>query len=74
MSKDTTSRPLRNDIEVDEGKIQSHLSEMVRRTVEETLNNLLDAEAERCMQRRSLRTNGTLYSELIPNRRCRRDS
>jgi transposase-like protein len=47
MSKDTTSRPLRNVIEVDEGKIQGHLGEMVRDTVEETLNNLLDAEAER---------------------------
>jgi putative transposase len=34
-------------IEIDEGKIQEHLGEVVRSTMEETLNALLDAEAER---------------------------
>ena len=33
-------------IEIDEGRIQSHLDEVVRGTVEETLNALLDAEAD----------------------------
>lgn len=33
-------------ISIDESKIQSHLSEVVRSTVEETLNALLDAEAD----------------------------
>src|SRR6267143_7186563 len=34
-------------IQIDEGKIQEHLGEMVRGTVEETLNAMLDAEADR---------------------------
>jgi len=33
-------------IQIDEGKIQAHLGEVVRSTVEETLNALLDAEAD----------------------------
>jgi putative transposase len=33
-------------IQIDEGKIQSHLSEIVKGTVEETLNKMLDAEAD----------------------------
>jgi putative transposase len=33
-------------IEIDEEKIHQHLGELVRGTVEETLNNLLDAEAD----------------------------
>ena len=34
-------------VQIDEGKIQAHLGEVVRSTVEETLNALLDAEADR---------------------------
>jgi len=34
-------------IQIDEGKIQEHLGEVVRSMVEETLNALLDAEADR---------------------------
>src|ERR1700729_2005158 len=34
-------------IQIDEGKIQAHLGEVVRSTVEETLNAMLDAEADR---------------------------
>jgi len=37
-------------IQIDEGKIQEHLGEVVRSTVEETLNALLDAEADRLCQ------------------------
>jgi putative transposase len=33
-------------LKVDEGQIQAHLDDVVRRTVEETLNALLDAEAD----------------------------
>lgn len=33
-------------LRIDEGQIRGHLDEMVRTTVEQTLNNLLDAEAE----------------------------
>ncbi|KPL24933.1 MAG: transposase, partial [Phycisphaerae bacterium SM1_79] len=40
-------------IKINEGKIQSHLDQMVRSTVEKTLNDLLDAEADQlCHARR----------------------
>jgi hypothetical protein len=40
-------------VQIDEGRIQAHLDEVVRSTVEETLNALLDAEADRlCGARR----------------------
>ena len=34
-------------VRIDEAKIKNHLSEVVRGTVEETLNAMLDAEADR---------------------------
>lgn len=37
-------------IQIDERKIQEHLGEAMRRTVEETLNAVLDAEADRLCQ------------------------
>ena len=44
-------------IQIDDLKIQSHLSEVVRGTVEETLNAMLDAEADKlCQARRYERT------------------
>ncbi len=44
-------------IQIDEGKIQAHLGEVVRSTVEETLNAMLDAEADRlCRAERYQRT------------------
>src|SRR6202140_1666857 len=44
-------------IQIDEGKIQAHLGEVVRSTVEETLNALLDAEADQlCRAERYERT------------------
>ena len=46
MDKDYTSN-LGKVIDIDEGKIQDHLGEVVPGTVEETLNGLLDAEADR---------------------------
>jgi len=39
-------------IKIDEAQIQQHLGEMVRSTVEETLNGLLDAEADQLCQAR----------------------
>lgn len=45
MEKDST-KPLSKVIRIDEGEIRGHLDEMVRGTVEETLNALLDAEAD----------------------------
>jgi transposase-like protein len=46
MIKDTPSK-LSKVIQIDEGKVQKHLGEIVRGTVEETLNQLLDSEADR---------------------------
>ena len=47
-------RSLNQVVQIDEGRIAAHLDEVVRNTVEETLNALLDAEAdELCGARRS---------------------
>ena len=40
------SKKLNNVVQIDEGKIKDHLGELVRGTVEETLNSMLDAEAD----------------------------
>ena len=39
-------KPMGQVIQIDEARIRDHLGEMVRGTVEETLNAMLDAEAE----------------------------
>lgn len=44
---DTTDKNLNRVIKIDEAQIHSHLDEMVRDTVEETINKMLDAEADR---------------------------
>ena len=41
---------LNNVIKINEGQFKNHLGEMVRSTVEETLNTMLDAEADRLCQ------------------------
>ncbi len=46
MSEDST-RGLSNIIHIDDERIQDHLGKIVRGSVEETLNALLDAEADR---------------------------
>ena len=46
MGKPTT-KGLGRIVQIDEGKIQDHVSEVVRGTVEQTLNAMLDAEADR---------------------------
>ena len=46
-------------VQIDEGRIHAHLDEVVRATVEETLNALLDAEADQlCGARKYERTEG----------------
>lgn len=40
------SKKLGKVVHIDEGRIQDHLGELVRGTVEETLNTMLDAEAD----------------------------
>jgi len=44
--KEHNSKNLNKVIQIDEDQIKDHLGELVRGTVEETLNNLLDAEAD----------------------------
>ena len=59
MKKDS-SKGLGQVIQIDEGQVRGHLDEMVRSTVEETLNGLLDAEADRLcnpISQRSCRLN-----------------
>ncbi len=46
MNNDSESRTLGKVIHIDEAQIQDHLGELVRGTVEETLNAMLDAEAD----------------------------
>jgi putative transposase len=50
MDKGTTTeaagKELGKVIHIDEGKIEDHLGQMVRKSVEATLNEMLDAEAE----------------------------
>ena len=43
---DNVPKKLNKVIQIDEGQIQQHLGELVRGTVEETINKLLDAEAD----------------------------
>jgi len=55
MSND--SKKLGKVISINEDEVKKHPGEMVRSTVEETLNELLDAEADRlCNARRYERT------------------
>jgi putative transposase len=46
MKEENEGRPMGQVIKIDEGRIRDHLGEMVRGTVEETLNAMLDAEAD----------------------------
>ena len=45
MTEDS-KKTLGNVVQIDEKRINDHLGELVRGTVEETLNGLLDAEAD----------------------------
>ena len=46
MGSDTPSRGLGKVVQIDEEQIKSHLGEMVRESVEDTLNSMLEAEAD----------------------------
>jgi putative transposase len=54
MTENTPSR-LGNVITIDDERIKSHLDRVVRDSVEETLNALLDAEGESAVQCAALR-------------------
>jgi len=58
-----SDKELRNVIKINESRIQDHLGEMVRSTIEETLNAMLDTEADHLCgakryERNAGRTNG----------------
>jgi transposase-like protein len=46
MDHDSESKTLGKVVQIDDARIQDHLGELVRGTVEETLNSMLDAEAD----------------------------
>ncbi|MCP4304003.1 MAG: hypothetical protein GY788_03805 [bacterium] len=46
--REDRTRPLGNDIRIDDEGIRDRLKHIVRGSVEETLNALLNAEADRC--------------------------
>lgn len=48
---DSASQALGSIIRIDEAQVKDHLGEIVRSTVEDTLNSLLDAEAARLLHR-----------------------
>lgn len=53
------AKPLGAVVQIDDGQIRAHLDEVVRATVEGTLNALLDAEAyQLCGARKYERTEG----------------
>jgi hypothetical protein len=57
MADEDKTIPLSNVIKIDDERIKGHLDRVVRGTVEETLNALLDAEADRlCNAQRYERT------------------
>lgn len=47
MNDDKKGEDMGQVIQIDEARIKDHLGEMVRGTVEEALNAMLDAEADR---------------------------
>jgi len=47
MEEDSKGTALSNVIRIDDARVKDHLDKIVRGTVEETLNAMLDAEAGR---------------------------
>src|SRR3954466_10707355 len=69
MSEDDGLKAMGQVIQIYEARIRDHLGEMVRGTVEETLNALLDAEADRlCNAQRYERSEARRYAALLPFR------
>lgn len=59
MDKNEKPKAMGEVIQIDEARIRDHLGEMVRGTVEEALNSMLDAEADQlCSADRYERSEG----------------
>lgn len=54
MSDDKKGGSMGQVIQIDEARIKDHLGEMVRGTMEEALNAMLDAEADQLLRRRPI--------------------
>ena len=55
--RENNSKDLHKVIKIDEGKIKDHLGNLVKKSVEDTLNAMLDAEADQlCNAHRYERT------------------
>src|SRR5438552_10479366 len=62
---ETTPSPLGNVITIDNDRIKSHLDRVVRGSVEETLNALLDAEVRNVSLLVAIGVNGEGYREIL---------
>ena len=76
MEEDIKGTPLGNVIRIDDERVHEHLGRIVRGTVEETLNAMLEAEADRlCNAGRYERTEArrdTVQAATIASCRPRR--
>src|SRR5215471_12579252 len=62
----TVPEPFRDVIRIDEGQLKGHLDQVVRDSVEQTLNALLDAEADAlCNAQRYQRRESSVEEALI---------
>ena len=65
----TAPAPFRDVIRIDEGQLHKHLDEVVRDSVAQTLNALLDAEADRlCNAKRYERSPDVNADEEVQRR------
>jgi hypothetical protein len=68
-TKDGEGKGLDGVIRVDEAEVKAYLGEMVRQSVEETLNGMLDAEADRlCQAKQYERTTHTDHPDFSAKR------
>ena len=66
MGEDKEAPGVGDVIRIDEERIRDHLGRIVRGTVEDTLNALLDAEADRlCNATRYERTEARVVSRIL---------
>ena len=64
MEEDSNGTELSNVIRIDDERVRDHLGRIVRGTVEETLNAMLEAEADRLCNASRYERTGALRSAL----------
>jgi len=72
MKEENEGRPMGQVIKIDEARIRDHLGEMVLGTVEETLNPMLDAEADELvgLDATSVALTGSIRGPAVTTGRC----